>query len=82
MQRQARRSAADGEWISVSTTHPCAVCGARDGCRSGYDGRFACCLHCASEWPLTPGGWLHRLGAETERAPAAPDDHVVELLTT
>ena len=81
MQRQVCLSAGDGEWITVSPRHPCAVCGAHEGCRNGYEGRFACCLRRASVWPLTPGGWLHRLDGDPERSVVEPLEPAAGLST-
>ena len=61
MLRHAPHSPADGEWIFVTEKRPCRICGACEGCRNGYEGQFAACLHRRSQWPLAPGGWLHRL---------------------
>lgn len=49
------------EWDLVTHKRPCTVCGARDRCRSRSDGEFACCASRPSEWPLTTGGWVHRV---------------------
>jgi hypothetical protein len=59
------------EWTLVTAGRPCRVCGSRQGCRSGSGGEFACCATLPSEWPLTIGGWVHRIG-KLERASAAP----------
>ncbi len=61
MLRHTQHSRAEAEWIFVTEQRPCRVCGASEGCRSGYDGQFAACLHRPSQWPLAPGGWIHRL---------------------
>ena len=54
-------STVEAEWTFVSVKHPCAICGAHDGCRSGFEGEFACCQRVPSQWPLSAGGWVHRL---------------------
>jgi hypothetical protein len=54
------------EWIQVSPTRPCKVCGAQKGCRA-TDEEFACCASRPSEWPLTTGGWLHRIELKTQQ---------------
>ncbi|HVU00705.1 MAG TPA: hypothetical protein VHE30_03105 [Polyangiaceae bacterium] len=59
MQRFERRR--NDEWQIVSAERPCAVCGARRGCRFRVDdAAYACCENCESTWPLTNGAWLHR----------------------
>jgi hypothetical protein len=55
----------EGEWTFVSVKHPCRICGGHEGCRRGFDDSFACCVRRASDWPLTTGGWVHRLQAPT-----------------
>jgi hypothetical protein len=70
----------DAEWTFVTATNPCQICGACEGCRSGFEGQFACCMHQCSQWPLLPGGWLHRLEAQIADAfgdsyPDYVDDH-------
>ena len=60
----ARVNSASIEWQSVSSRHPCSVCGAVRGCRFQADDAFACCANSQSEWPLTNGAWLHRLELE------------------
>jgi hypothetical protein len=49
------------EWLSVSTRQPCRVCGSTRGCRFQADGVFISCVNSESAWPLTNGGWLHRV---------------------
>jgi hypothetical protein len=48
------------EWTFVSGKHPCTICGSDQGCRRGED-EFACCTRIWSQWPLTAGGWVHRI---------------------
>jgi hypothetical protein len=62
--RLVRSSTSEFEWEGVSDENPCPICGARSICRLHDDERFACCLQRPSEWPLTNGGWLHRLSRE------------------
>ncbi len=57
----AHESATEGDWTPVSAKHPCSICGGHDGCRRGFGDAFACCVRTASDWPLTTGGWVHRL---------------------
>jgi hypothetical protein len=61
---QLRRNAEDIEWVAVTKSRPCQVCGAHEGCRTRDE--FACCTHRVSDWPLTNGAWLHRLDASCE----------------
>jgi hypothetical protein len=51
----------DADWIRVSLTTPCPICGGARECRTHADEEFACCLHEPSEWRLDNGGWLHRI---------------------
>lgn len=48
------------DWTFVSFKHPCTICGSNDGCRRGEE-EFACCVRIGSQWPLTAGGWVHRV---------------------
>jgi len=66
MQRHAPVSPGEGEWILVSAKRPCRVCGGHEGCRTGFDDQFACCARRPSDWPITTGGWLHRLDVVLE----------------
>jgi hypothetical protein len=66
-------SAVEVEWTFVSPKRPCVVCAGADGCRRGFEDEFAVCTQVASEWPLSAGGWVHRVGrsqrAETHDQP-------------
>jgi hypothetical protein len=66
MQRHAAVSSAEAEWTIVSRKYPCRVCGGHDRCRTGFGDQFACCARHPSDWPLTTGGWLHRLEVSLE----------------
>jgi hypothetical protein len=61
---QLTSNADDIEWLPVSASRPCKVCGAQQGCRTREE--FACCTHRVSDWPLTNGCWLHRLDSSRE----------------
>lgn len=61
MKHLAPTASLEAEWTFVSTTAPCKICGGHDGCRRGFDDAFACCTRRSSEWPLTAGGWVHRM---------------------
>ena len=51
----------DGDWIRVTGTAPCPVCGSDANCRTHSDEAFVCCVQRPSDWRLNNGGWLHRL---------------------
>ena len=61
MYHHASMTAVEVEWTFVSVKHPCAICAGHDGCRRGFDDEFACCIRVSSEWPLSAGGWVHRV---------------------
>jgi hypothetical protein len=61
MRMTRHASSTEADWIAVSGSRPCPVCGGADiGCRVHLDEPFACCAHTPSDWPLTSGEWLHR----------------------
>ncbi|MEO7327920.1 MAG: hypothetical protein ABI193_05045 [Minicystis sp.] len=66
MLRQRVVSGVEVEWTLVSGKSPCSICGGAHGCRRGFDGEFACCKQVSSEWPLTSGGWVHRVEPRIE----------------
>jgi hypothetical protein len=53
----------DLRWNSVSVGQRCPVCGAPGGCGvAPFRGGIAVdCRRVVSSWPMTEGGWLHRL---------------------
>ncbi len=55
------RAAIDADWERVSERKPCPICGGDSGCRRNLADAFVCCSRRPSEWPLTDGGWLHRV---------------------
>ena len=61
MKHLARTASLEAEWTFASASSPCKICGGHDGCRRGFDDEFACCTQMSSEWPLTAGGWVHRM---------------------
>jgi hypothetical protein len=63
MRRQPLKQS-EVEWTKVSPKHPCIVCAGHAGCLRGVDDEFACCSHVPSEWPLSAGGWVHRVERE------------------
>ncbi len=70
MQPHARFSATEADWTFVSVKCPCRICGSHKGCRTGFDGQFACCTRISSQWPLSVGGWVHRFDADAAVTPA------------
>ncbi|MGB9662549.1 MAG: DUF3854 domain-containing protein [Moorellaceae bacterium] len=68
----------------VSRREPCPICGKTDWC--GINSRLAVCMRVKSDYPVSNGGWLHKLApgvvkeavyspyspAGTNPAPAAP----------
>lgn len=68
MHHHASVSAVEIEWTFASVRHPCIICAGQDGCRKSYDGEFACCTRIASEWPLSAGGWVHRVSRAARAA--------------
>jgi hypothetical protein len=61
MRHHASMSAVENEWAFASVARPCTICAGHDRCRRGSDGEFACCTRVPSEWPLSAGGWVHRV---------------------
>jgi hypothetical protein len=55
------REAIDADWERVSESAPCPICGGDSRCRKHAVDAFVCCTRRPSEWPLTDGGWLHRV---------------------
>jgi hypothetical protein len=68
--RYRESASATPVWAEVSWAHPCPVCGAGRGCDVITDGAYVRCAHAVSAWPMTGGGWLHRLARPA--GPAAP----------
>jgi hypothetical protein len=73
MRHHASVSAVEDEWTFVSAARPCTICAGHDRCRRGSD-EFACCARVSSEWPLSAGGWVHRLGSFSRAPPRALGD--------
>jgi hypothetical protein len=65
----------DLRWTSVSVGQRCPVCGAPGGCGvAPFRGGVAVdCRNVASSWPMTDGGWLHRLPADESVDDASHD---------
>ena len=55
----------DLQWVAVSIEHPCPICAAIDGCGVALCPECTAvnCLRIVSDFPMTDGGWLHRLSA-------------------
>jgi hypothetical protein len=56
-------AAVDVEWDNVTERDPCPICGSDSGCHRHAEFAFVSCSRRPSEWPLTNGGWLHRVAA-------------------
>lgn len=75
MYHQASAGAVEVEWAFVSIKRPCAICGGHHGCRRGFGDEFACCTQVLSQWPLTAGGWVHRVRVQVDAvSQRAPND--------
>ncbi len=74
MRHHATRVRCRSEWTFVSVKHPCAICAGHDGCRRGFDDEFACCTRVSSEWPLSAGGWVHRVTRFSRATSHVPAD--------
>jgi len=62
--RRSRSPIADDpNWATVSLNQPCPVCVARVGCATAafQGGMAVICRNVVTAWPVTTGGWLHRL---------------------
>lgn len=84
MRRQPSKPAIEVEWNKVSAKHPCVVCSSHAGCLRGVDDEFACCAHVRSEWPLSAGGWVHRVSRGDAFGAEAPcerrcEDHGIAM---
>jgi len=53
--------AIEAAWDGVSGASPCPICGCDSRCLWHSESDFVCCARRPSEWPLTNGGWLHRV---------------------
>jgi hypothetical protein len=65
MTRALLSAAIDSDWRLVSQERPCPVCGADHACSIHTADDFACCAREPSEWKLTNGSWLHRVGTRS-----------------
>ena len=61
MARYAVTHVEQPDWVEVTSSRPCPVCGAVSECALLENAEFAHCLRQVSEWPLLDRGWLHRL---------------------
>ena len=73
MTRVHQANPAEFDWIKVSAGRRCPICGGGTGCKTHSEGNFAACGQEPSDWPLTSGAWLHRLGAVASGHLAAND---------
>jgi hypothetical protein len=64
--RSAADAPVDVSWDRVTVKNPCPVCGCDSGCHRHAIDAFVSCARCPSEWPLTNGGWLHRVDVRHE----------------
>lgn len=48
-------------WIRVTKTMKCPICGKPDWCGISSDGKVAHCMRIQSPKPVPNGGWIHRL---------------------
>lgn len=62
MTRAVLSAAIDSDWSVVTDSKPCPICGSAAGCSIHSDADFACCAREPSQWKLTNGAWLHRVG--------------------
>jgi len=51
------------EWVRVTRSQPCIICGKPDWCGVSADGALVCCMRVKSDRPVRNGGWLHRIAA-------------------
>ena len=74
MHHHASVSAVEVEWTFASAKHPCPICAGHEGCRSGFEDEFACCTRISSDWPLSAGGWVHRMSRLVHAASVGTGD--------
>lgn len=67
MTRSILSAGIDSDWKQVTPEKPCPVCGSLDACSVHTFEEFACCSLSPSQWKLTNGAWLHRIGGSLER---------------
>lgn len=58
------------QWVRVTRSEPCAVCGKPDYCTRSTDGQVAHCMRIESGKSLSKGGWLHKLSEPLPPKPA------------
>lgn len=49
------------EWIRVSKSNPCIICGRKNWCAVSANGKIAYCMRIESSKPCKSGGWIHKL---------------------
>jgi hypothetical protein len=47
------------QWLEVSVTGPCPLCGGISGCSLHERGEFVICREVVSDRPMVGSGWLH-----------------------
>lgn len=57
------------DWMRVTRSNPCAVCGGADWCTRSADGAVAMCMRIESPREARGGGWIHRTSAGPLRLP-------------
>jgi hypothetical protein len=72
MSRYAEASVDVLEWVEVSSTQPCPICGGVSRCAVYGDDEFVRCLEVVCDWPVVTGGWLHRLEGRAVETVATP----------
>jgi hypothetical protein len=73
MRHHASVSVVEDAWTFVSVARPCTICAGHDRCRRGSD-EFACCARVSSQWPLSAGGWVHRVSRFSRTPPGGMGD--------
>ena len=53
------------QWVEVSATGPCPICGGISGCSIHEHGEFVICREVVSDRPMAAGGWLHPVEVRT-----------------
>ena len=49
------------EWIRVSKSNPCIICGRKNWCAVSANDKIAHCMRIESSKPCKSGGWIHNL---------------------
>lgn len=70
------------EWIRVTRSNPCPVCGKPDWCTYASDGAVVCCMRTESAKSARNGGWIHRLSEPMREIPKKRSQIKPELVKT